>query len=83
MCRVTPPLACVPVCWMFTALVIVGVIMYLIGAGREGLPETEPAAPADPALAGRTGPPPWWAAALIVGVILIAFALLAWSTWDY
>ena len=41
----TAPFACVPICWTFAALAIVGVIAYLFGAGRDGLPEAKPGAP--------------------------------------
>ena len=78
----TTPLACVPVCWTFAALFLIGVLMYAAGAGR-GDPDETPAATLDPSTAGRSGPPPWWVIVLIFVGVVGGMLLLSLVNADY
>ncbi|MDB5307553.1 MAG: hypothetical protein JWO38_1755 [Gemmataceae bacterium] len=79
----TPLFACFPVCMTFVSLSIVGAIMILAGAGRDGLPESggdEQPAPGSPETAG--GPPPWWVVVLIFAAVLVGMLLLSLVSGD-
>ena len=67
----TPLFACVPVCFLFPSLGVIGVLMYLAGAGRG-----EPPPPA-----GVPGPrPPYWVAPAVLLVALVALLLVSLVT---
>jgi hypothetical protein len=78
----TPPFACVPVCWLFAALFLLGVLMYAIGAGRSEQPESE-SPPTGPPVTGRVGPPPWWVIVLIFAAVIGGLLLLSLVNADY
>ena len=61
-----PLFACFPICFFFTSLVIVGVIMYLAGAGATASDAARAVAPAGTR-------PPWW---VVPAVLAAAVALL-------
>lgn len=70
----SPPLACVPVCFFFSALGLIGVIAFLAGWG--GLGGEEPAVSDRPA-----GPrPPWWVAVVVLAVVSIGLLVLSFFT---
>jgi hypothetical protein len=69
----TPLFGFLPGCLMFLGLALIGVIVYLAGAGRVGPEETTAAAPPGPR-------PPYWIAPVVLLVVTVILLLLSLVT---
>ena len=72
----SPLLACVPGCLTFVSLALVGVILYLAGAGAGAPGQTE----ADGAPAAPARRPPYWVAPAVLLVVVLVLLLLSLVT---
>ena len=74
MIPLTPLFGFLPGCLMFLGLALIGVIVYLAGAGRVGPEETT-------ATAAPPGPrPPYWIAPVVLLVVTVILLLLSLVT---
>lgn len=76
-----PLLACFPVCLTFAIMTVFGVMLLILGVGRNvPIPPPEPREPSTvirrPLPAVETGPPPWWVfVAVLVATVAVLLAL--------
>lgn len=75
----SPLLACFPVCMMFVAIGILGVVILAFGLGNRipGDDELQTAiTPRDPNQ--KMGPPPWWVFPLMLLAVTLLMLVFAW-----